>query len=67
MAAAGSGRWVAPPWPPHAWEGVSCGRVIGSRDLLNDTVDYFTAIMSQSNLVMALHSRVHPQPRCAHG
>lgn len=57
-----TGHWAAAPWPPHAQEGVSCGKVIGFRDLLNDIVDYFTTIMSQCNLVMALHSHVHVQP-----
>lgn len=62
-----AGHWAAAPWPPHAQEGVSCGKVIGSRDLLNDTVDYFTTIMSQYNLVMPLHSHVHVEPYWAHG
>lgn len=66
-AVGGAGHWAAAPWPPHAQEGVSWGKVIGSRDLLSDTVDYFIAIISQCNLVMALHSRVHVQPYCAHG
>lgn len=60
-------HWAAAPETPHAQEGVSCGKVIGSRDLLNDTVDYFTAIMSQCNLVMALHSHMNVQPSCAQG
>lgn len=63
----GAGHWAAAPQPPHARERVSCGRVIGSRDLPNDTVDYFTVIVSQGNLVMALHSHMHAQPRRAHG
>lgn len=66
-AVGGAGHWAAAPWPPHAQEGVSWGKVIGSWDLLNDTVDYFIAIISQCNLVMALHSHVHMQPYCAHG
>lgn len=67
VAAGGAGHWIAAPRPPRAQGGVSCGRVIGSWDLQNDTVDYFTAIMSQGNLVTALHSHVHAQPRRAHG
>lgn len=46
---------------------VSCETVIGSRDLLNDTVDYFPAIMSQCNLVMVLRSHVYAQRCGAHG
>lgn len=46
---------------------VSCETVIGSRDLLNDTVDYFPAIMSECNLVMVLRSHVYTQRCGAHG
>lgn len=45
---------------------MSCEAVIGSWDLLSDTVDYFTAVVSRGNLVTVLHSHVHAQLCRAH-
>ena len=55
-----------PPASPHQGR-VSRARVIGSWDLPSDTVDCFTATVSQGNLVTALHNHAHTQPRRAHG